>query len=267
MATYIIGDVQGCYDPLNRLLDKIKFDPSQDKLLFCGDLVNRGGQSLKTLKLIYRLRKQASTVLGNHDISLLAQARKHPSGDSPNQEFNQIIRHSKGPKMLNWLANQPMMIHDKSQRMLLVHAGLLPAWTLKQAKQAARDIESVLAGPEQEKFLKKLYQGRHRGSRRWRGLATATNVFTRMRYCRKDGRMDLRFKGPPGGQRKGYKPWFQLTHSRNPKWTVVFGHWASLGLHVDKTYIGLDSGCVWGGKLSALRLEDRRIIQVKGLNI
>ncbi len=267
MAHYIVGDIQGCYDPLQRLLDRLDFDPGKDRLWCCGDLVNRGGKSLKVLRFIYRMRDCMDSVLGNHDLDLLGAASGIKRYRS-NAELNKIIQAHDSDELLDWLRHRPMVLRSKKHHVLVAHAGILPQWDMAQTLKAAREIEEALCGDRHHRFLKTMYGIRPRRWRaslpRWQRLLTATSIFTRMRYCSAKGKLNLTNKGAPGSQRKGYRPWFEYPRQIKPKWTIAFGHWAALGLHRGERHIGLDSGCVWGRKLSALRLENREVIQVPG---
>jgi bis(5'-nucleosyl)-tetraphosphatase (symmetrical) len=269
MPTYLIGDIQGCYDPLQRLLEKIRFDTAQDQLWFCGDLVNRGGKSLKTLRLLKSMQENVLVTLGNHDLHLLAEAARFPEGGSVNRELNKILKAHDREPLLAWLQNQPLAHRSKEHDLLLVHAGVIPQWSAKRTIRYAREVEQVLRSDEAGKFFARMYKRRPvRWNDKlggWKRLRLITNILTRTRFCDSKGRLLLRASGPPGSQPKGYKPWFAHKHRKTKKTTVAFGHWAALGLYIKKKrLIGLDSGCVWGGRLSAVRLEDRELFQVEG---
>ncbi|MBE9550125.1 MAG: symmetrical bis(5'-nucleosyl)-tetraphosphatase [Proteobacteria bacterium] len=267
MSIWVIGDIQGCYGTFSRLLEKINFDPASDQLWLTGDLVNRGGQSLETMRLIYSLRSSVTSVLGNHDIHLLAEDCKFPHGGSRNREFEAIFQAHDRKKLLKWLNKRPMLYQDKTTKHLLVHAGLLPRWTVREALGMASEVENILQSKKRGKYFKKVYARHSIGLVPnlgvWRRMRLATNVFTRMRFANARGRLDLKSSGRPGSQNKGFKPWFEAKHKRKKKWTILFGHWAALGLYEGHGVICLDSGCVWGGKLTAMRLEDRTFVQVK----
>jgi len=268
MAIYIIGDLQGCYDPLQRLLDKIRFDPAVDQLWLCGDLVNRGGQSLEVLRLLYTIRTRVTAVLGNHDLMLLAEAGRMAKKRAVSGEIKRILKAPDCKLLLKWLRSQPLLYRHKPSNTLLVHAGLLPHWTVKQARQASEEVSNVLQSKEADKLLSRIYRAHpslwHPDLGRWRRMRCTVTAMTQMRFCNKKGKMDLASKGPPGSQKKGFKPWYKVPSVRPEKWTVVFGHWAALGLKITPGAICLDSGCAWGGKMTAMRLEDRKIYQVKG---
>lgn len=269
MATYIIGDIQGCYEPLQRLLEKLNFDQSNDKLWLTGDLVNRGGQSLDVLRLIYSMRSNVVSVLGNHDLHLLGSANRRPWKKIKNAEFQEILKAPDHPEMLNWLTTCPILHRDKATRTILVHAGLLPGWTIPEARLHAVEVELALTGDKQRKFLRVMYGDEPSTWREdlkyWDHIKLATNIFSRIRLCNAAGRLNFSAKGPPERAPRSYLPWYAHPSPRKKKWTIIFGHWAALGLLVRKKIICLDSGCVWGGKLTAMRLEDREIIQVDGV--
>lgn len=266
MAHYFIGDVQGCYDPLQRLLERIRFDPAEDRLVFCGDIVSRGGKSLEVLRLLHSLRKRVTVTLGNHDFHLLAENMRHPDGATRNREFRKVLQAGDRDVLMEWLAGQRLAYWHKPGRLLAVHAGVIPQWTLKDTLAYAAEVESVLRSPGRDKFLRKLFKDRRRvwhdelsGMKR---RAMITHVLTRTRYCDAAGKLNLSAAGPPGTQPAGYLPWFRHKHRLTRKVRIAFGHWASLGLRVKKRYIALDSGCVWGGRLTAWRAGDGAVFQV-----
>ncbi len=269
MSTYAIGDIQGCYTAFCRLLDKIKFDPGNDRLWLTGDLVNRGGKSLQVLRKVYSLRESVTCVLGNHDLHLLA-AREVNNGRQNNPEFAKIYAADDGDELLEWLRLRPLLTVDETLRLVMVHAGLAPDWTIKRATRLATKVNRRLAGKgkPRKRFFKQMYGNRPAV---WRPgleseveLRTITNTLTRMRYCKANGMMSLSDSGPPGSQKKGYKPWF-MHPRRTADYTIVFGHWSTLGLYFGHQSVCLDTGCVWGGKLTALRLgHNFDLIQVKG---
>lgn len=266
MAHYFIGDVQGCYDPLQRLLDKIKFDPARDRLVFCGDVVSRGGHSLEVLRLLYSIREQATITLGNHDFHLLYEDMKYPDGNSRRREFRTVLQADDRRGLMQWLAGQRMALHMPAFNVLALHAGVVPSWSVENTLAYAAEVEARLASSKREKFLRKLFSDRRR---LWRDSLTGmkrcaliTHILTRIRYCDTYGKLNYGATGPPGTQPAGYLPWFKHKHRQTRDVTMVFGHWASLGLKVKKRYVALDSGCVWGGKLSAWRAEDGKIFQV-----
>ncbi len=271
MATYLIGDIQGCLDPLQRLLDRIRFDPAQDLLWPCGDLVNRGGHSLEVLRLLHSLGDCVSPVLGNHDLHLLAEeARRPPSHTrhSRNPEFEAILQAPDREKLMAWLGAMPLAAWSEEHRILRVHAGVVPAWDCETTLARAAEVEAVLASKQRRKFLTKMYGNR---PRRWRDdlggwgrLRVITNILCRIRYCDAEGRVHLSSIRPHGKKKKGYLPWFKHPHRQTRDVRIAFGHWAAMGLRLRKTFLALDSGCVWGGKLSAYRVEDGELFQEPG---
>ena len=264
MATYAIGDVQGCYDALRRLLDIVEFDPPRDTLWLVGDLVNRGSQSLAALRFVRNLGDAAITVLGNHDLHLLVVAagysRQH-RGDT----LDDVLRAPDRDELLHWLRRQKLM--HASDGYAMVHAGLLPHWSITLALALAREVEQVLGGEDHDELLRLMYGNEPHA---WRDdltgydrLRVIVNAMTRMRLCSADGVMEFRHKLAPvaGTMPAGYMPWYDVARRASAGTPIVFGHWASLGVLLREDVIGLDSGCVWGRKLSALRLDDRRTFQ------
>ncbi|WP_130617600.1 symmetrical bis(5'-nucleosyl)-tetraphosphatase [Dyella amyloliquefaciens] len=261
MAIYAIGDVQGCYPELQRLLDKLRFDPASDRLWFCGDLVNRGGQSLQTLRLIHSLREQSVVTLGNHDLSLLAIAQRRPEAQSKvNPELREVLFADDAPVLMEWLRSQKLLHHDEQLNWTMVHAGLAPSWTLRQAQRSAQEIERELGSPRHPRLLKNLFgnrpaawNGRLQGIERMRA---SINTLTRMRYCDIQGRIDFESKGIPGTQKPGMYPWFEVPGMRRRETRIVCGHWSALGRFAGLGIHAIDTGCVWGGQLTALRLDE-----------
>lgn len=260
MAVYAIGDVQGCYDPLVRLLERLNFDPVVDTLWFAGDLVNRGPQSLETLRLVKQLSPSVVTVLGNHDLGLLAVAEGYARA-GPKDTIRPILTAPDAAELLDWLRCRPLLHHDNDLGFTLVHAGLAPHWDLVQARSRARELETVLRGPDYRRFLAAMYgaepacwSDKLTGMDRLRCI---TNYCTRVRFCRiDDGGLDLGFKGEPDRAPGELLPWFEVPWRRNRELRIVFGHWAALGYYRAPGIYALDSGCVWGGRLTALRLDD-----------
>jgi len=240
MATYVIGDVQGCFTTLEKLLVRIDFDPLRDRLWFVGDLVNRGPSSLAVLRFIRGLDDRAVVVLGNHDLHLIARSRG-TRGRRPRDTFEDVLEAPDRDALIEWLLHRPLLHREGDH--VMVHAGLLPQWSLEEAEALAKKAEKKL-----------------RGDRLGKSLRIAVDAFTRLRTCTEDGEMCLSFAGPPSQAPAGCRPWFELARIPSAI-TIVFGHWASLGLHLGAQAIGLDTGCVWGGALTALRLEDRTIFQ------
>ena len=267
MSTYLLGDIQGCHDSLQRLLETIHFDPASDQLWSCGDLVNRGGRSLEVLRLLKSLGPAVSITLGTHDLHLLATYHRHPNGRSGNREFDDVIAAPECASLMDWLSSHPLAIWSEEHRMLRVHAGVIPQWDLQATLSAANEVSEVLQSDRCGKFFDRMYSNKPKLWRDdrtgWKRLRLITNILTRMRFCDELGRGIYSASGPPGSQPEGYRPWFKHEHRKTRDLIMVFGHWAALGLRIKKRYIALDSGCVWGGRLSAVRLEDLTIYQVQ----
>jgi bis(5'-nucleosyl)-tetraphosphatase (symmetrical) len=267
MSTYLIGDIQGCYDPLQQLLQKINFDPVDDKLWLCGDLVNRGGQSLQVLRLLKSVSQSVSITLGNHDLHLLASYERHPDGDSGNHEFDEVFAADDCGSLTDWLRGQPLATWSEQHQLLRVHAGVIPQWDWQKAVTAGQEVSAMIQSDQRSRFFRHMYGNKPRLWREdrtgWKRLRLITNILTRLRFCDERGRGAFNVSGPPGSQKSHYKPWFKHKHRLTRDVNIAFGHWAALGVRVKKRYISMDSGCVWGGKLSALRLEDRKTFKVK----
>lgn len=267
MSTYLIGDIQGCLEPLERLLDTIRFDPAQDRIWSCGDLVNRGGQSCGVLRLLYSIAPRVSVTLGNHDLHLLAAHSRYPDGGSGNSEFDEILTAADGEAMLGWLLAQPLACWSDEFGLLRVHAGIPPQWTAATTLALAKEVSAVLQSDQRPVFLRKMYGNRPRRwkdqANQWKRLRVITNMLTRLRFCDENGRANFRLTGGPGSQKRPLKPWFRHKHRATRDVRVAFGHWAALGLRIRKRYLALDSGCVWGGRLSAFRLDDEQLFQVE----
>jgi len=267
MSTYLLGDIQGCYRSLERLLEVIHFDPARDRIWSCGDLVNRGGSSLEVLRLLKGFGPAVSVTLGNHDLHLLANYHRHPEGKSGNREFDAIFKAPDCVPLMDWLHGHPLATWSEEHRILRVHAGVIPQWDVQATLSAANEVSAVLQSGQRGEFFKRMYSNKPRLWREdrkgWKRLRLITNILTRMRFCDELGRGIYSASGPPGSQPEGYRPWYKHKHRKTRDVTMVFGHWAALGLRVRKRFIALDSGCVWGGQLSAVRLEDRSVYQVQ----
>jgi bis(5'-nucleosyl)-tetraphosphatase (symmetrical) len=255
VATYAIGDVQGCFDELEQLLASIRFNAS-DRLWFVGDLVNRGPKSLQVLRRVRDLGKRAVTVLGNHDLHLVTQFEgfERPRKDDT---FADVMKAPDARALVDWLRARPMVHVEGGWAM--VHAGLLPQWSIDKAVTLGREVERALSASDYKDFLKNMYGSKPAqwsdSLSGWDRLRVIVNAMTRMRFCTPEGRMEFHAKGadPP----PGYQPWFAF-RSEN----IVAGHWSQLGLKLTQNVALIDSGCVWGGALTAMRLEDRAIFQV-----
>jgi bis(5'-nucleosyl)-tetraphosphatase (symmetrical) len=263
LAIFAIGDVQGCYRSLRRLVDLIGFSPASDRLWFVGDVVNRGPESLQVLRYIKNLGPAAQMVLGNHDLFLLAAAEGIVAL-RPQDTLHDVLAAEDRAELLGWLQQQPL--HHLEGAYLMVHAGLLPQWTVSEADRLAKDVAVTLAGPHSRTFLQTLF---HDAPAQWSStllgfqrIAAIARVLTRIRVCTPSGEMAGGFSGPPDKAPAGYVPWFEIPARQSADATIVIGHWAALGLHLTHNILALDSGCVWGRSLTAVRLEDRHIIQV-----
>jgi len=266
MATYVIGDVQGCFDELQRLLKKIRFDAARDRLWFTGDLVNRGPKSLATLRYVRSLGERAVTVLGNHDLHMVAAqlTGKNRKKDT----FEDVLAAPDRDELLAWLRRRPL-IHAEGD-WVLVHAGLPPQWTVEDALQIAGEAAQTIASARGDRFFTEHMYGDEPDRwtpslRGWDRLRFVINCCTRLRVCTPEGRVDLDYKGPAGEAPDGLLPWFTVPGRRSTASTTLFGHWSTLGrVHWPEHRVyGLDTGCVWGRKLTALRLDDRKLIAVE----
>ncbi len=273
MSVWAIGDLQGCYDATQVLLEKIRFDPARDKLWFCGDLVNRGMQSLETLRLVHSLREHSVVVLGNHDLSLLAIGARTPEEQRKvNPDLQRIVLAEDRDVLLGWLRRQKLVHVDRELGWAMLHAGLHPQWTIDDAERHAREVEQQLQGPHFARLMRQMYGDKPnwgpqlRGPDRWRAII---NVLTRMRYCTPRGRLAIEEKGSPGTQSIGMYPWYEVPGRVPRELKIVFGHWSTLGLMIGHGVHAIDTGAVWGGKLTALQLDtdELRIVQVKGRDV
>lgn len=258
MTLYAIGDIQGCAQPFEELLRKLRFRPSRDRLWLVGDLVNRGPDSLGVLRRVMALGRSVVTVLGNHDLHLLATVAGRRAL-SPGDTFHDVLSAPDADDIVDWLRHRPLLHHDARNKRVLVHAGIPPVWTVQQARAAAHEIEELLRGRRWRYSLRNMYGNEPAV---WSPDLTAEerrrftiNALTRMRYCDRDGRLDLTESGPPGSQREGLVPWFDVPERRAAGTRIVFGHWAALGLLRRRDITALDTGCVWGNRLTALRLD------------
>lgn len=263
MATYAIGDIQGCYKSLHRLLDQIAFDPLSDTLWLVGDLVNRGPDSLLTLRFLKSLGSSVRPVLGNHDLFLLAAAEGIVTL-RPKDTIQDVLSADDCSDLTNWLRRQPL--HQREGSFFMVHAGLHPRWSIEQAMSFAKEVEGVLAGSDYKTLLQELFHGSTpqwdpalKGTER---LVAIARVFTRLRTISLAGEMSS-FSGPPEDAPPGFMPWFRIPDRRSNDCTIITGHWAALGLHIEPNILTIDSGCVWGRQLTAVRLEDRAVYQVE----
>jgi len=271
MAIHAIGDVQGCCDELERLIDELRFDPARDELWFVGDLVNRGPKSLATLRLIRSLGDRAVVVLGNHDLHLIALAygnRTRIKSGRQGNELAEILDAPDGAELVTWLQHQPLAYYRPELNTLMVHAGVIPDWDAATTVAMAHEVEQALRGPGCTAYIHDLYgdQPAHwspqlKGQDRLRFI---TNCLTRIRYCHADGTLDLDKNGAPGSQPDGLYPWFELPNRRTAQVRIVFGHWAALGLMKKDNLLGIDTGCAWGRELTAVRLDGEAVVASVG---
>ena len=269
MATYAIGDVQGCYRELRSLLRECGFDARRDHLWFVGDLVNRGPSSLDVLRFVADLGDRARTVLGNHDLHLVASVR----GIRPlraKDTFGDVLDAADADALVDWLRGRPMAHRDPELGFVMAHAGIVPAWTVDDALVHGAELSRALRAPDHRRLLAGMYGNE---PDEWRDSLTGldrlrfiTNAFTRMRYCHRNGRLDFSETRPPGAEDPSLVPWFTLRDANADGTRIVFGHWATLQLHAalprNLHVRHVDTGCVWGGTLTALRLEDDRTFSV-----
>lgn len=273
MSVWAIGDLQGCYDATQRLLERLRFDPATDKLWFCGDLVNRGGQSLETLRLVHSLRANSVVVLGNHDLSLLAIGERTPDEQRKvNTDLQRIVLADDRNELLTWLRMRELIHVDRELGWMMVHAGLAPKWTTDLAERHAREVEKQLHGDDYRKLFRNMYGDKPNWSPQLGGYGRSRaiiNVLTRMRYCTPRGRMAIEEKGGPGTQAQGLYPWYEVPGRAERDLKIVCGHWSTLGLMIGHGVHAIDTGAVWGGKLTALQLDtdELRLVQVAGRDV
>ena len=260
MAVYAIGDIQGCDDELGHLLTRLGFSPSRDTLWFVGDLVNRGPRSLEALRRVKALGASAICVLGNHDLHLLALVLSPHEPVKSKDTLDSILNAPDRDELIHWLRHRPMLHHDAQLGYAMVHAGLPPQWNLAQAQTCARELEAVLRDEQQcrELFANMYGDKPDRWSDDLKGMARLrfiTNCLTRLRYCRTDGTLELKFKGQVKDAPGDLLPWFKVPDRRWRDARIVFGHWSALGYYDADGVLGIDTGCVWGEKLCAVRLD------------
>ncbi len=265
MSTYAVGDLQGCLEPLKRLLDQVNFDSAADRLWIAGDIVNRGPASLETLRFLYDMRASVTAVLGNHDLHFLAVAFGHKRKSSFDT-LEELLHAEDCSEMITWLRQCPLVHRDAEAGFTMVHAGIPPIWAMEQAEAHAREVEAVLQSNQLDDFLTNMY-GNEPSC--WKNkligvdrLRMITNYFTRMRFCTSDGELDWETKGVAEEHPPGFAPWFAHPKHKCRQHKIVFGHWAALeGKAEAPNVFALDTGCVWGGSLTALRLEDERMFR------
>jgi bis(5'-nucleosyl)-tetraphosphatase (symmetrical) len=265
MSTYAIGDIQGCYTELQRLLELIQFNPSQDVLWCTGDLVNRGPNSLEVLRFFKALKERAIVVLGNHDLHLLAVAYGNTEYLKPRDTLTPILEAPDREELLQWLRRRPFLHHDAYLGLTLIHAGLPPQWDLLQARQCAAEVEEALRGQKYQEYLANLYGNEPKRWEEkltgWERLRFITNCFTRLRYCNSKGKLALKKKGSPSFDTNNDKeqPWFWWPQRASCNLQIICGHWSTLGYYANNGVYAIDTGCLWGGALTALRLEDKQV--------
>jgi bis(5'-nucleosyl)-tetraphosphatase (symmetrical) len=259
LSRFAIGDIQGCHDELRTLVRELGFSPDRDRLWFVGDLVNRGPDSVGVLRYVRSLGDSAVVVLGNHDLHLLAVAlgsrRKTKKGDT----LEGVLGAPDRDTLLEWLLGLPLAHHDTEAGDLLVHGGLIPQWSVDDALALSSEVQDALARDARGVFDEMYGDRPDTWSDELKGmdrLRFTINVFTRMRYCTAEGRIDLKLKDAPDSvARDGFRPWFEFDQRRSQPARVVFGHWSTLGFYRGKNALALDTGCVWGGKLTAIDLD------------
>jgi bis(5'-nucleosyl)-tetraphosphatase (symmetrical) len=263
MATYAIGDIQGCFHSFQSLLKKIQFNPVSDKLCLVGDLINRGAGSLEVLRWMFEHQSSIVTVLGNHDLHTLVVAEGFVSAHR-SDTIQALLDAPDVEELLTWLRHQPLLHFEHDH--LIVHAGLLPQWTATQAQSLAGEVHRVLRADNYREFLKHMYGNQPAqwddALTGWDRLRVITNAMTRLRICSQTGEMEFKFKGELVNRPDGYAPWFEISGRASTDTPIIFGHWSALGLHIANNVYALDTGCLWGGNLTALRLEDKTVFQV-----
>lgn len=261
MARFAIGDVQGCHDELRELLRRIDFRSDRDRLWLVGDLVNRGPKSLETLRFVRALGDNAVAVLGNHDLHLLALACGGSAVRKAGDTLDAVLAAADRDTLIQWLLQRPLAWFDAQHGDLLIHGGLVPQWTIDTTLTLAHEVEAALRSDPAGLFEQMYGDRPDRWSEDLAGierLRFTINVLTRMRFCTADGRLDLKLKGPPSQAHGPYRPWYEFPARRSRTARVIFGHWSALGYLKAHGVVALDSGCVWGGSLTAYALDEDR---------
>ncbi len=260
MAVYAVGDIQGCFDELVKLLDLINFNPEVDQVWLAGDLVNRGPKSAEVLRLAMAHPKSIKVVLGNHDLHLLANASGVVQHHHKMDTMESVLDAYDCQELINWLRHQPLFYYDAALNFSMVHAGLPPDWTITEACEKAKEVEAVLQSDNWQSFFNHMYGNQpKRWSDElvgWDRLRYITNCFTRLRYCHEDGGLALKFKGSPTDKPTKQTAWFEMPDRLTKKDRIVFGHWSTLGTGRYGNVFSLDSGAVWGEQLTAVRLDE-----------
>jgi len=262
MAVYAIGDIQGCFDELLKMLELVKFDPAQDQIWLAGDLVNRGPKSAEVLRFAKEQGPEnVKVVLGNHDLHLLANASGVTKHRHRMDTMESILLAPDRDELIHWLRHQPLFHHDADLGFSMVHAGLPPEWTVGKAKKRSKEVEAVLQSDDWARFFQNMYGNEPRkwskSLKYWDRLRFITNCFTRLRYCNNDGSLAFKFKGEPKDRPKGQTPWFDMPNRKSSTERIVFGHWSMLGTGQYGNVFSLDSGAVWGDELTALRIDQQ----------
>ena len=257
MAVYAIGDLQGCHDDFRRLLDQCRFDPARDRLWLVGDLISRGPDSLGTLRHVVSLGEAVVSVLGNHDLHMLAVDAGGKSTRDP--DLQAILDAPDREQLLGWLRHRPLLHHDAELGYTLVHAGIYPFWDLQQAMSCAEELQDVLRGEHYRDFFERMYGDKpvvwSEDLQGWERLRFICNSFSRMRFCSPAGELCLKAKGPPGTQPEGFQPWYLVEGRKTRDQRIIFGHWSTLGRQQVENVYALDTGCIWGGELTALQID------------
>jgi bis(5'-nucleosyl)-tetraphosphatase (symmetrical) len=263
MATYAIGDIQGCFHSFQSLLKKIQFNPALDNLWLVGDLINRGSGSLEVLRWVFDHQSSIVSVLGNHDLHTLVVAEGFVNAHR-SDTIQPLLDAPDADTLLSWLRHQPLL-HFANDH-LMVHAGLLPAWTPSQAQLLGQEVHQALCADNYREFLKHMYGNQpvqwDEALTGWDRLRVITNAMTRLRICSQAGEMEFKFKGELSNRPAGYVPWFEIAGRASADTPVIFGHWSALGLYMANNVYALDTGCLWGGALTALRVDDKAVFQV-----
>ena len=270
MSTYAIGDIQGCYSELQNLLNEINFDERRDELWFAGDLVNKGPKSLQTLRFIKALGVNAKITLGNHDLHLLAVA-KNIRPLLKKDTIQEILAADDVEELIDWLKSRPLLITDDNLNFTMVHAGLPPQWSLENAKEFAKECELILQSEKINKLLAEMYGDTPNiwvnSLQDYAKQRFIINCFTRIRFCNSDGMLDFDTKVAPGKQNTSLIPWYSLPNRKTKDNKIIFGHWSTVRIGNEKNFkqynvYPIDTGCLWGGRLTAMRLEDEKVFSV-----
>lgn len=267
MTQYAVGDIQGCYRELMDCLEQVAFNPANDCLWVAGDMVNRGPDSLATLQFLYQHRNSVRCVLGNHDLHLLAIYFGHRQA-KPSDTAVDILDADNSEELITWLRQQPLCLHDEKMNYTMAHAGIAPQWSLTQALNYSAEVEAVLKTEAIHPFLKNMYGNIpdlwHDDLTGADRLRCITNYFTRMRICNSDGKLEFSYTGDTNHIPDGYQPWFKQANRQTQQQRIIFGHWAALNGHINhKNLFGLDTGCVWGQKLTLMQLDNHHITIAK----